>query len=129
MINLLLLFFCSHILSLVELESVIAIVATAPYFEHTAPLSYSLWLKVILTSRIKAMGEKAVQELNQISGLQNNVIYHQLDIGDRESILSLRKFIEASMEKWGFKGLDILVNNAGEFFTYHVTKTPRTRSI
>ena len=33
--------FCSHIQSLVELESVI--VATAPYFEHTAPLTYSLW--------------------------------------------------------------------------------------
>ena len=93
--------FCSHIQSLVELESVI--VATAPDFEHTATLTYSLWLKVILTSRIKAMGEVAVQELNQISGLQNDVIYHQLDIGNRESILSLRKFIEESMEKWGFK--------------------------
>ena len=68
------------------------------------------------------MGELAVQELNQISGLQNDVIYHQLDIGNRESILSLRKFIEESMEKWGFKGLDILVNNAGKFFMY-VTKT------
>ena len=67
------------------------------------------------------MGELAVQELNQISGLLNDVIYHQLDIGDRESILSLRKFIEESMEKWGFKGLDILVNNAGKFFMY-VTK-------
>ena len=32
--------FCSHIQSLVELESVI--VATASYFEHTAPLTYSL---------------------------------------------------------------------------------------
>ena len=49
------------------------------------------------------MGELAVQELNQISGLENDVIYHQLDIGNRESILSLRKFIEESMEKWGFK--------------------------
>ena len=68
------------------------------------------------------MGEVAVQELNQISGLENDVIYHQLDIGNRESILSLRKFIEESMEKWGFKGLDILVNNAGKFFTY-VIKT------
>ena len=68
------------------------------------------------------MGELAVQELNQISGLQNDVIYHQLDIGNRESILSLRKFIEESMEKWGFKGLDILVNNAGKRFMY-VTNT------
>ena len=32
--------FCSHIQSLVELESVI--VATTPYFEHTTPLTYSL---------------------------------------------------------------------------------------
>ena len=32
--------FCSHIQSLVELESVI--VATGPYFEHNAPLTYSL---------------------------------------------------------------------------------------
>jgi hypothetical protein len=35
--------FCSHIQSLVELESVI--VETAPYFKHTAPLTYSLWSK------------------------------------------------------------------------------------
>ena len=34
--------FCSDIQSLVELESVI--VATAPYFEHTAPLTYYLFL-------------------------------------------------------------------------------------
>ena len=33
--------FCSHIQSFVELESEIA--ATAPYFEHTASLTYSLW--------------------------------------------------------------------------------------
>ena len=73
--------------------------------------------KVILTSRIKSMGEVAVQELNQISDLENGVIYHQLDIGDEESIISLRKFVETSMQKWGFKGLDILVNNAGCAFT------------
>ena len=36
--------FCSHIQSLVELESVI--VATAPYFVHTAPLTFSLWFKL-----------------------------------------------------------------------------------
>ena len=40
MMNLLLLFFCSHIQSLVELESVI--VTTVSYFEYTAPLTYSL---------------------------------------------------------------------------------------
>ena len=39
MINLLLLFFVAT--SLVELEYVI--VATAPYFEHTSPLTYLLW--------------------------------------------------------------------------------------
>ena len=33
--------FCCPIQSLVKLESVI--VATAPYFEHTDPLTYSLW--------------------------------------------------------------------------------------
>ena len=32
---------CSHIKSLVELE--IVIVATPSYFEHSAPLTYSLW--------------------------------------------------------------------------------------
>ena len=32
--------FCRHIQSLVELES--EILASAPYFEHTAPLTYSL---------------------------------------------------------------------------------------
>ena len=41
-------FFCTQseivIQSLVELESVI--VATAPYFEHTAPLTYSLWAQM-----------------------------------------------------------------------------------
>ena len=41
MINLLLLF-CSHIQSLVELDSVS--VATTPYFEYTPPLTYSLWI-------------------------------------------------------------------------------------
>ena len=34
--------FCSHIQPLVELESVIE--ATSPCIEHTAPLTYSLWM-------------------------------------------------------------------------------------
>ena len=42
--------FCTHIQSLVELESVI--VATAPYFEHTAPLTYSLCSHSALWNRI-----------------------------------------------------------------------------
>ena len=37
--------FCSHIQSLVELESVIEV--TAPYFEHTAPLTYSLCFAIV----------------------------------------------------------------------------------
>ena len=45
MINLLLLF-----LSLVELESVI--VATTPYFGHTAPLTYSLWKKLYTNQKM-----------------------------------------------------------------------------
>ena len=32
--------FCTHMQSLIELESII--LATTPYFEHTAPLTYSL---------------------------------------------------------------------------------------
>ena len=42
--------FCSHIQSLVELESVI--VATTPYFEHNAPLTYSLCSHSALWNRI-----------------------------------------------------------------------------
>ena len=45
--------FCSHIQSLVELESVI--VATAPYFEHTAPLTYSLWLELVFFWLVNTM--------------------------------------------------------------------------
>jgi hypothetical protein len=43
-VNLLLLIFFNLFKSLVELEFLI--VATAPYFEHTAPLTYSLCLNM-----------------------------------------------------------------------------------
>ncbi|KAL3530166.1 hypothetical protein ACH5RR_009488 [Cinchona calisaya] len=61
---------------------------------------------VILTARNEKRGMDATSLLHQ-SGL-SNVVFHQLDVQDMESIRSLAKFIETE-----FGRLDILVNNAG----------------
>ena len=59
--NLLLLFF-SHIQSHVELKSLI--VATTPYFEHTALLTYSLCMEV---PKAKRAGQKSCLKMCQIT--------------------------------------------------------------
>jgi NAD(P)-dependent dehydrogenase (short-subunit alcohol dehydrogenase family) len=61
----------------------------------------------ILTSRDDAKGIAAQQKLLQ-EGCE--VIYHQLDVSDLESISELRSFVAEKYER-----LDILVNNAGVF--------------
>lgn len=61
---------------------------------------------VILTARNGNRGKEATLKLHQ-SGL-SNVVFHQLDVLEAESIKSLAKFIETE-----FGRLDILVNNAG----------------
>lgn len=61
----------------------------------------------VLTSRDEAKGIEAVEKLHQEVG---EIIYHQLDVTDADSIARLRDFIEQN-----FHQLDILVNNAGVF--------------
>ncbi|XP_071921421.1 (+)-neomenthol dehydrogenase-like isoform X2 [Coffea arabica] len=57
-------------------------------------------------ARNENRGKEATSKLHQ-SGL-SNVVFHQLDVLDTESIKSLAKFMETE-----FGRLDILVNNAG----------------
>ncbi|XP_074289778.1 (+)-neomenthol dehydrogenase-like [Silene latifolia] len=60
---------------------------------------------VVLTARDKERGEKATLKLHNL-GL-TNVVFHQLDVTDSNSITFLVHFIETKFGK-----LDILVNNA-----------------
>ncbi|XP_030540955.1 (+)-neomenthol dehydrogenase-like [Rhodamnia argentea] len=62
---------------------------------------------VVLTSRDGKRGLEAVQKLKD-SGLSDYITYHQLDVTNLPSVLSLANFIETQFGK-----LDILVNNAG----------------
>ncbi|KAJ6955316.1 (+)-neomenthol dehydrogenase-like isoform X3 [Populus alba x Populus x berolinensis] len=63
---------------------------------------------VVLTARDEKRGLEAVQKLKD-SGISDDlVIYHQLDVVDPDSIISLAEFVKNSFGK-----LDILVNNAG----------------
>ncbi|KAL6502271.1 hypothetical protein OROHE_024699 [Orobanche hederae] len=61
---------------------------------------------VVLTARNEVRGLEATRLLQE-SGL-SNVIFHQLDVRDAQSIQSLADFIAGQFER-----LDILVNNAG----------------
>lgn len=61
---------------------------------------------VVLTARHENRGREAVATLHK-SGL-SNVVFHQLDVLDPDSVSSLAKFVERE-----FGRLDILVNNAG----------------
>ncbi|KAL6524284.1 hypothetical protein OROGR_016718 [Orobanche gracilis] len=61
---------------------------------------------VVLTARNEVRGLEATRLLQE-SGL-SNVIFHQLDVRDAQSIQSLADFIAEQFER-----LDILVNNAG----------------
>ncbi|XP_031275050.1 (+)-neomenthol dehydrogenase-like [Pistacia vera] len=62
-------------------------------------------VKVILTARDSSRGLKAVSSLHQM-GL-SSVVFHQLDVLDPLSVVSLANFIREN-----FGRLDILVNNA-----------------
>ncbi|KAL2557336.1 (+)-neomenthol dehydrogenase [Forsythia ovata] len=66
----------------------------------------SAGLTVVLTARNEERGMAAISLLQESS--LSNVLFHQLDVQDRESIESLAKFI-----KTHFGRLDVLVNNAG----------------
>ncbi|KAL8055670.1 hypothetical protein ABFX02_04G070600 [Erythranthe guttata] len=61
---------------------------------------------VVLTARDEKRGNEATNLLHE-SGL-SNVVFHQLDVRDAQSIQSLANFIATH-----FQRLDILVNNAG----------------
>lgn len=63
--------------------------------------------QVILTSRDESKGKASIEQLQQES---LDVLYHQLNVTDPESIAQLAKFIR---EKFG--RLDVLVNNAGVY--------------
>jgi len=69
---------------------------------------------VYLTSRDETRGLAAVNQLRQ-EGLHPK--FHQLDIGDEDSIVKLRDFLKA---KYG--GIDVLVNNAGIAFKNDATE-------
>lgn len=64
-------------------------------------------ITVILTARDEKKGIEAVENL-KIGGL-SNVVFHQLDITDSNSIASLENFLRTQ-----FKKLDILVRNKCE---------------
>ena len=68
---------------------------------------------VYLTSRNVERGQKAVNDLKN-EGLE--VLYHQLDIDNEDSIKTLAEFLKS---KYG--GLDVLVNNAGIAFKRDAT--------
>lgn len=75
-------------------------------FETCRQLS-ELGITTILTSRDVDKGRKAVSVLSSDS---REVLFHQLDVADEESILALKKFVFEE-----FNRCDILVNNAGVF--------------
>ena len=66
---------------------------------------------VIMTSRDTERGNAAKQEIEQ-SGIANGrLVYHQLDVIDKQSIEIFRQYIEANYNK-----IDVLINNAGIAF-------------
>ncbi|HEY5931027.1 MAG TPA: SDR family NAD(P)-dependent oxidoreductase [Burkholderiales bacterium] len=62
-------------------------------------------LRVVLTSRDQAKGLKA-QAVLEKEGL--DVLYHELDVTEKNSIAVLAKFLEGEHDR-----VDVLVNNAG----------------
>ncbi|KAJ1392613.1 Short-chain dehydrogenase/reductase SDR [Sesbania bispinosa] len=67
----------------------------------------SAGIKVLLTARDEKRGLQALQTL-KASGLSDLVVFHQLDVADAASVVSLADFVKSEFGK-----LDILVNNAG----------------
>ncbi|XP_020550645.1 uncharacterized protein LOC105174340 [Sesamum indicum] len=64
-------------------------------------------ITVVLTARDEKRGLEAVEKLKS-SGLSDCVVFHQLDVADLASVVSLAEFVKSQFGK-----LDILVNNAG----------------
>ncbi|KAJ7951113.1 (+)-neomenthol dehydrogenase [Quillaja saponaria] len=64
-------------------------------------------ITVVLTAIVEKEGLEAVEKLKEI-GLSGCVVFHQLDVTDPASIISLSEFVKTRFGK-----LDILVNNAG----------------
>lgn len=62
---------------------------------------------IYLTSRDVSRGQRAVTELSAIGGRSSNLVYHQLDITDEQSIDTLVNKIRNAHGR-----LDVLVNNA-----------------
>jgi NAD(P)-dependent dehydrogenase (short-subunit alcohol dehydrogenase family) len=75
-------------------------------FETCRQLS-QLGFLTILTSRDENKGKAAVESLSQEGG---DLIYHQLDVADFDSITKLASYVKEE-----FKRCDVLVNNAGVF--------------
>jgi len=69
---------------------------------------------VVLTSRDAQMGREAAQKLKAES---LNVVHHQLDISDADSVTALRNFVQDNLGG----GIDVLVNNAGLAFPLQST--------
>lgn len=65
--------------------------------------------RVVLTSRDEAQGQQAAERLRGDGG---DVLYHQLEVTDRESIERLRAWVERDLGR-----IEILVNNAGVYPT------------
>jgi len=72
--------------------------------------------QVILTSRDEAKGKAAAAELQQ---QHDNIVYHQLDVNDPESVKRLADWVEQTYGR-----LDILINNAGT--NYDTGELPST---
>lgn len=67
---------------------------------------------IYLTSRDKAAGEKAVEDIKKEFETDERLRSHQLDINDQDSVDALSQYLKTE-----HKGLDVLVNNAGMAFT------------
>ncbi|KAJ4842966.1 (+)-neomenthol dehydrogenase [Turnera subulata] len=65
-------------------------------------------ITVILTARDPNRGLEALQKLKESGISEDLLVFHQLDVGNPDSIASLAEFVKTKFGK-----LDILVNNAG----------------
>ncbi|KAJ4831298.1 (+)-neomenthol dehydrogenase [Turnera subulata] len=65
-------------------------------------------ITVILTARDPTRVLEAVQKLKEFGLSEDLLVFHQLDVGNPDSIASLAEFVKSKYGK-----LDILVNNAG----------------
>lgn len=70
-------------------------------------------LRVVLTSRDEAKGRVAIDTLTK-EGL--DVLYHRLDVTDRESVAALASYLKSEHGR-----VDVLVNNAGILIDKYTT--------